>query len=75
MLEFGYTRQTDRTETFLEYLSTKHLHILNDPDALSSFVQGRLSGRSDLTLGDNEIRDHFWISDSGIKFVRIVIKG
>lgn len=58
ILDFGYTRQTDRTETFLEHLSTKHLYILNDPDAPSSFVQRSLSGHPDLTLGGNEIRDH-----------------
>lgn len=47
----GYTRQNNRTEVPLEHLMKYSLSILNDSDAPSSFVQGKLSGRPELTLG------------------------
>lgn len=65
MLDFGYTRQNDRTEILLEHLANTQLSILNDPGAPHSFIQGPLKGRPDLTLGGNEIKAHLdgWFVD------------
>lgn len=51
LLDLGYTRQTERSEIFLEHLTDKNLAIINDLDATHTFVQGSLRGKPDLTLG------------------------
>lgn len=66
LLQFGYTRQSDRSEILLEHLSEKNLSIVNDPDAVFSFVQGALKGRPDLTLAGLNICEKIinWSVDS-----------
>lgn len=66
LLQFGYTRQNDRSEILLEHLSEKNLNIVNYPDAEHSFVQGSSKGRPDLTLAGVNICEKImnWSVDS-----------
>lgn len=68
LLELGYTRQSERTEVLLEHLIEKDLIIMNDTDAPSTFVQGDLTGRPDLTLGGLDICDKInnWYVDDRV---------
>lgn len=65
LLEFGYSRQTDRSEIFLEHLISKNIKIINDPDAPHTFVHGALKGRPDLTLAGVDICENIvsWYVD------------
>lgn len=71
LLDFGYTRQTERSDVFLEHIMDKDLRILNDPDATHTFVQGSLKGRPDLNLGGVEICakiDNWSVDDENFSF-------
>lgn len=71
LLEFGYTRQTERSETFLEHLVSCNLKIVNDVDAPHTFIQGDLKGRPDLTLAGIDICqkiDSWFVDDVNFSF-------
>lgn len=71
LIDFGYSRQTDRTEVFLEHIMDKDLKIMNDATAPHSFVQGSLKGRPDLTLGGLEIcnkLNNWYVDDKTFSF-------
>lgn len=71
LLDLGYTRQTERTDVFLEHLLEKDLRIINDTDAAHTFVQGSLKGRPDLTLGGLEICrkiDNWYVDEKNYSF-------
>lgn len=51
----AYTRDDDRAETLLEYLTPSWLSIMNDPHAMFTFVQGDRTGRPNLTLRGDKI--------------------
>lgn len=67
----GYIRQSDRTDIFLEHLMDKDLHIINDTDAVHTFVQGSLKVRQDLTLGGLEVCNkinNWYVDDRNYSF-------
>lgn len=71
IIDFGYTRQTERTEIFLEHVLQKDLRIMNDASAPHTFVQGSLKGRPDLTLGGLDIcnkLNSWYVDDNTFSF-------
>lgn len=70
LLSLGYTRENDRTVVLMEHLLMYSLSICNDPEAPSSFVQGSLLGRPDLTLLGLNWCDKIegWLVDKNFSF-------
>lgn len=50
LLSLGYSRETERTDELLEFITNYDLHLVNDVDAPPTFTQGIISGRPDLTI-------------------------
>ena len=59
---WGYRRNDERGEIFMDYIALNDLVILNDPCQLYTLKEGHKKGNPDFTLGGHYIVDHmhYW---------------